>query len=73
MVTWRPYGPGVDVMHTLRSALDRSVGNAGALRNCRLEQLERMRAEADLEQVRARIEASVTSLPAGEATHRASA
>ena len=60
-------------MHTLRAVLDRSVGNGGALRNCRLEQLERMHAEAEVEQLRARIEASTTAADIRGAMHRASA
>lgn len=56
-------------MHSLRAVLDQTVGNGGALRNCRLEQSERMRAEAEVEQVRARIDL----LSATPAEHRVSA
>lgn len=73
MVTWASYGPGVDVLHTLRAVLDRSVGNGGALRNCRVEQLERMGAEAEVERLRARIEVSASGPAVPEAVHRASA
>lgn len=45
----------VDVVDAIRAALDRSVGNGGAVRNCERDRLRQERTEAEVERLCARI------------------
>ena len=58
----------MDVIEVLRTALDRSIGTAGAIQNCRREREQQASAEAQLALVCARIPAADRAVGTERAT-----